>query len=183
MVSAMEKLGRRQVFLAVSGALLVAGGVAGVVRTRGYEVPDRELASLAPWQFAVVQCLARRVCATDRDDGSVPSADDVDVAGFVDRYVASMPSALRRDLLRLFGVVEHVLPVLSKKTSRFTKLSAAEQDEVLSKMEASDQDLLRGAFAGVKSLLFMGYYRDPRTWKVLGYEGPFVGRPAGGWTG
>lgn len=182
----MAKVGRRQVFLAVSGALLVAGGAFGVVRTRGYDVPElagRDLVSLAPWQFVVVQHLARRICATDRDDGSVPSADDVDVAGFVDRYVAAMPSALRRDLLRLFGVVEHVLPVLSKKTSRFTRLSPGEQDEVLSKMEASDQDLLRGAFAGVKSLLFMGYYRDPRTWKVLGYEGPFVGRPTGGWTG
>ncbi|CAN5807014.1 hypothetical protein BH09MYX1_BH09MYX1_35010 [soil metagenome] len=174
--------------LAASGVLLAAGGAAAVVRTHGYDVRDasgapRELVILEPWQFVVVQHLARRVCAGDRDDGSVPTADELDVAGFVDRYVASMPHALRRDLLRLFGVVEHVLPVLSKKGSRCTKLDAAAQDQVLSKMEASDQDLFRGAFAGVKSLLFMGYYRDPRTWKILAYEGPFVNRPPQGWTG
>lgn len=176
------KLGRRQILLAASGALFAAGGIAAFVRTRGYDAPEGvELQSLSPWQWAVVSHLARRVCATDRDD--VPSADDVGVAAFVDRYVASMPAPLRRDLLRLFGVVEHVLPVMSKKASRFTRLSPEEQDHVLAAMEANDQDLLRGAFAGVKSLLFMGYYRDPRTWKILGYDGPFVNRPAGGWTG
>jgi hypothetical protein len=26
----------------------------------------------------------------------------------------------------------------------------------------------------VKAALFMGYYRDPRTWSILGYEGPRV---------
>ncbi len=178
------RLGRRQILLAASGALFAAGGAVAIVRTRGYAVPEgTELTILAPWQYVVVQHLARRVCAADRDDGSVPTPDDVGVAAFVDRYVATMPAALRRDLLSLFGVVEHVLPVLSKKSSRFTRLAPDEQDAVLAKMEASDQDLLRGAFAGVKSLLFMGYYRDPRTWKILGYEGPFVNRPAGGWTG
>jgi hypothetical protein len=48
-------------------------------------------------------------------------------------------------------------------------------------MEASDETLLRGGFAGLKSLVFMGYYRDPRTWKILGYAGPWVGRPERGW--
>ncbi|MBL8609283.1 MAG: hypothetical protein JNL38_18280 [Myxococcales bacterium] len=42
-------------------------------------------------------------------------------------------------------------------------------------------DLLRGGFAGLKSLIFMGYYRDPRTWAILGYDGPRVGRPERGW--
>ena len=43
------------------------------------------------------------------------------------------------------------------------------------------EDLLRGAFDGLKSLVFMGYYRDPRTWRILGYDGPRVNRPDEGW--
>ena len=52
----------------------------------------------------------------------------------------------------------------------------------LAALEASSQDLLRGGFTGLKSLVFMGYYRDARTWKVLAYDGPLVGRPENGWT-
>jgi hypothetical protein len=69
-----------------------------------------------------------------------------------------------------------VLPLGSGYTSRFTQLPPEAQDEVLTKLEASDRDLLRGAFQGVKCLVFMGYYRDPRTWGVLGYEGPWLTR-------
>jgi len=180
------KLTRRRLLAAGGGLLLVVGGAVGLVRTHGYELPAERadtLQSLAPWQFLFVQAVARRIAAPDKDDGTVPSTDDVDVAGFVDRYAAGMPAPMRRDLLRLFGLVEHVLPLGSGYASRFTKLGPDEQDRVLAAMEKSDKDLLRGAFAGLKSLIFMGYYRDPRTWKILGYAGPFVGRPEKGWTG
>ena len=180
------KLTRRRLLAAGGGLLLLVGGAVGLVRTHGYDLPaerEGQLQSLAPWQFLLVQALARRIAAADRDDGTVPSTDDVDVAGFVDRYVAGMPSPMRRDLLRLFGLVEHVLPLGSGFSARFTKLGADAQDRVLAAMEKSDEGLLRGAFAGLKSLIFMGYYRDPRTWKILGYAGPFVGRPEKGWTG
>ena len=84
MVSAMAKLGRRQVFLAVSGALLVAGGVAGVVRTRGYEVPDRELASLAP-EVPVWFCVTPAPAGTHTRTGE-PLAE-------VTHAVAGLPAA------------------------------------------------------------------------------------------
>ncbi len=179
-----KRITRRRAIAIAGGALLAAGGVVGVVRTRGYDLPaDRvaKLQALAPWQFIVVQALARRIAAPDVQGGGVPTPDEVDVAGFVDGYVAGMSYALRRDLLRLLGFVEHVSPLSLRLTSRFTRLSAADQDRVLASLEASDHDLLRGAFAGIKSLVFMGYYRDPRTWKIIGYGGPFVGRPARGW--
>ena len=48
-------------------------------------------------------------------------------------------------------------------------------------MESSSIELIQGAFFGLKSVVMMGYYRDPRTWGVLGYDGPRVERPAAGW--
>jgi hypothetical protein len=167
--------------LLVGGALLVLGSAVAVVRTRGYELPaGRKLVALAPWQFLVVEAVARRIAARDRDDA--PTPDDVDVAGFIDRYVAEMAAPLRRDLGRMFGYIEHVAPVASGHSSRFTRLSGDAQDEVLRGLESSASDLLRGGFEGVKALVFMGYYRDARTWQILGYEGPLVNRPQGGWT-
>ena len=167
------------------GAIAAMGGVVALVRTGGYalsaDVRD-SLVALSPWQYIFVQAVARRIAAPDRpDDPTIPTPDDVDVAGFIDAYVAKMPAPLRRDLLRFFAVVEHVAPLRLGLAPRFTRLSPDDQDRVLASLEAGPSDLLRGAFDGLKSLVFMGYYRDARTWKILGYDGPLDrhGRPRG----
>jgi hypothetical protein len=174
---------RRLIKAAVTGALLLGAGAAAVVRTRGYAVPaGRSLTWMSPWQYVVFQHAARRIAAPDRpDDGSIPSADDLDVAGFADGWIARMPAAVRRDLGRFLAYLEHLAPVGSGYASRFTRLAPADQDRVLAGVEASSNDQLRAGFEGLKSLVFMGYYRDARTWRVIGYDGPMLGRPEGGW--
>ena len=173
----LPRLPRRKVLkaalaLAVVGA---AGSLIAVVRTRGYAVNDdvrARLLALDPWQYVVVQHLARRVCAADQP--GIITADEADVAGFVDAYVAKMPARMARDLGRFLGVIEQIAPAGVGKTSRFSRLEAVDQDRVLESLERHSSDLMRGGFEGVKALLFMGYYRDARTWGILGYEGPRV---------
>jgi hypothetical protein len=179
-------LGRRRfVRASVAGTVLLAiGGAVAFVRTRGYEVaPDRldKLFALSPWQLVVLEHAARRITAPD--EAGAPTSDDVDVAGFCDATLARMPAATRRDLERFLAYVEHLAPIRAGFASRFTRLSAAEQDRVLEHIERGDDALLREGFAGLKALVFMGYYRDPRTWKILGYDGPLIGRPPRGWPG
>ena len=168
-----------------AAALVATASLVALVRTQGYDVPEaraKTLVAVAPWQLVLLEHAARRITASDRPgDASIPTSDAVDVAGFVDAYVAKMPAPLRRDLLRFMGYVEHVAPLGIAALSRFTRLSARDQDRVLASLEASDSELLRGGFAGLKAVVFMGYYRDARTWRILGYEGPLVGRPAAGW--
>lgn len=162
------------------GILGAMGSVVGVVRTSGYALPPgTKLVGLADWEWLLVRAMARRICAGD--ESSVISPDDVDVVGFVDAYAAKMPARMRRDLGRMFRYVEQVAPMGAGFSSRFTKLKPTDQDLVLSSLESSKQDLLRGGFEGIKALVFMGYYRDPRTWAILGYEGPLVNRPEEGW--
>jgi hypothetical protein len=128
-----------------------------------------------------VRALARRIVASDRPtEATILTSDEAKVAEFFDDYVAAMPAVLRRDLLRLLWFVEQVAPFGSGFARRFTSLSADEQDTVLAGLEASRIPDLRAGFEAMKSLVMMGYYRDPRTWRILGYEGPFVGRPEGG---
>lgn len=177
-------LGRRRfVEAGVAFALLLGGSAVAVVRTRGYSLPaGRTPLSLSAWQFVVVQHAARRIAAPD-DPGNaaIPRADDTDVVGFVDGWMARMHPSLRRDLGRFLGYLEHLAPVAAGLGSRFTRLDPGDQDRVLASLESSSSDLLRAGFEGLKSLVFMGYYRDPRTWSILGYDGPMVGRPARGW--
>jgi hypothetical protein len=172
------RLPRRKVLKAAiaMGALGVGGSIAAFVRSRGYEVPDNvrsALVGLTPSQYVVVQHLARRICAADAP--GVLTADEADVAGFVDRYVAKMPTRMRRDLGRLFGFIEQLAPAGLGLVSRFTQLASGDQDRVLEALETHRSELLRGGFEGLKALLFMGYWRDPRTWAVIGYDGPWVG--------
>ena len=87
-----------------------------------------------------------------------------------------MPAPMRRDLSRVLLYLEQVAPLTVGLASRFTRLSPADQDRVLGALEMSSVVLLRGAFSGMKSLVFMGYYRDPRTWRVIGYDGPWLRR-------
>ncbi len=167
------------------GALAATGTLVGLLRTGGYKLAPGQaarLVALEPWQFLLVSAAARRIAAPDRtDDPSIPTSDEVDVGGFVDAYVARMPGALRRDLLRFFAYVEHLAPLGIGLSSRFTRLGPTDQDRVLRSLEASASDLLRGGFDGLKSLVFMGYYRDARTWTIPGYDGPLIARPSGGW--
>ena len=173
---ARRRFGRRRLVAAASGGVLAVAGAVAWWGAGGYAVPlavERRLVALAPWEYAVVEQAARRLCAAD---GPAPSPDEVGTAAFVDRYVAQMHPTLRRDLRRLFAYLEHLAPLRAGLPRRFTSLDAAAQDRVLARMEAADEGLLRGGFAGLKSLVFMGYYGDPRTWAILGYDGPALER-------
>lgn len=170
---ATQKVSRRKLLM-FGGGLAVAGAL-GVVRSSGYVGPNGAApVALSKAEWDTVQALARRIAATDGPDA--PSADDVDVVGFVDGYIASMDAPVRKDLLQFLGYIEQVAPLSLGLFSRFTRLDPAQQDRVLAALESSSSDLFRGGFQGVKALMFMGYYRDPRTWKIIGYDGPQVGR-------
>lgn len=168
--------------IAMSGAAISA-----VVRVVWYDRSDRRIASmraLSAWEVAVVDALAERICAADvpyDSPGAPPRPRECEVVEFVDAFIAESEPAIARDLHSALGAIEHAFPVMIGSASRFSTLSPERQDRVLSAMEASSVELVRGCFAGVKSLVMMGYYRDPRTWGVLGYDGPMVARPAGGW--
>jgi len=169
--------------LLLGGPLLgLAGGVA-LVRSGGYALDPAvgaRLSTLEPWQYILVRAVARRMVAPDRpDDPGVPTADDAGVAEFVDGYVGRMRPALRRDLLRLLRYTEQIAPLLGAGLfGRFTALAAADQDRVLAALETSGIDQLRAGFQAMKSLVMMGYYRDPRIFPVIGYPGPLLAQPA-----
>jgi hypothetical protein len=174
---------RRRWLEGAFAAALIVSGVAVRLRTRGYEAPTgSKLVVLGAWQWGVVRHAARRIAAPDGEaSGSLPTADDLDVASFVDGWLSRMDRRVVRDFGRFLAYLEHFAPIGCGLMSRFTHLSTSDQDRVLASVEASRSDLLRAGFEGLKALVFMGYYRDPRTWRALGYDGPFVGRPVGGW--
>jgi hypothetical protein len=140
--------------------------------------------ALSAWEVAVVDAIANRMCAADvpyGQLGSPPTPRECEVVEFVDGFIAESEVAIQRELHAAIGSVEHLFPALIGSPRRFTSLSDHDRDRVLLAMNNSSIELIRGCCAGLKSIVMMGYYRDPRTWGVLGYDGPLVGRPEGGW--
>ena len=81
---------------------------------------------------------------------------------------------MRKDVLRFLGFVEQLAPLRSGYLRRFTDLSPLEQDRVLGALESSSIGPLRAGFEALKGLVMLGYYRDARTFGVIGYRGPLV---------
>lgn len=140
--------------------------------------------ALSAAEVAVIDAIANRMLLADVPYdalGAPPTPRECEVVEFVDAFVADSEHAIQRELHAAIGAVEHFFPLLIGSPRRFTSLSPADQDRVLDAMDKSIMDLIRGCYGGLKSIVMMGYYRDPRTWGVLGYDGPLLNRPEGGW--
>ena len=119
---------------------------------------------LSVWQYVVVEAVGARILAPEQ----------ASVGTFVDRYCVGLYPEDRRDLQRFLGYVEHVAPLVFGYLSRFSSLSAAGQDKVLSGLEQSTIDDLRAGFQAVKALVMMDFYRREENWASIGYDGPII---------
>lgn len=165
----------------VAAALLGSGGVWSWSRS-GYVVSGERsarLLALSEKELAIVDAVVSRMMRPDAADP--PTPEELDCGLRIDGLVAKLDADTRDELRKLLHVVEHVLPLRTGRATRFTKLDGAAQDAVLGAMMVSEVPLLRGAFDSLKSLCAMSYFQDARTWGAIGYDGPLVNRPQGGW--
>lgn len=160
---------------------MLLGGAAIVGRSlSGYHLDATtaaRLRALSPKEYLVMQAVARRVLAADGDDA--PSADAVDVAGAVDTYVAKLPSSVQREVRALLQLVEHGSSLFRGRATRFTHLTPAEQDATLADWQHSSLVVRQRGFQALRTLAFLGYWRDDRTWPLIGYSGPMLPKRAG----
>jgi hypothetical protein len=165
----------------IGGALLGSAAIVGR-QLSGYTVDPSvatRLRVLSPKELFVMQAVARRLVAPDEAGASagLPSADEAEVALFVDGYLARVPAAIADDVRALLQLVEHGSGLFRLRAARFTRMSAAEQDATLRDWEHSRLAVRRQGFQALRTLAFFGYYRDPRTWGLCGYTGPTLLRP------
>jgi gluconate 2-dehydrogenase subunit 3-like protein len=171
---------RRFLLLAASGAAAVGGAVL-LGQVGGYSIDEetrRKLRVLSAKQFVILAAAARRILAPD--GLPAPSSDEIGVPAYVDGWLAEAAPDMQRDFGRLLGVIEHGTPLWSGRRRRFTDLTTAQQDAHLETLGRSSISTLREGIGALKSLCMLGYYRDPRTWPICGYDGPSV---PPGWTG
>jgi hypothetical protein len=157
----------------VAGGLILGGAALVGKHVSGYAIDAataEKLRVFSPQEYLVMQAAARRILAPDGNDA--PSPDDVACALHVDAYVARLPPPLQRDVKALLLVLEHGSAV----STRFTRMSPSRQDDVLRAWQGSALALKRRGFQALRTLAFVGYWRDDRTWPLIGYTGPMLPR-------
>jgi hypothetical protein len=160
----------------LGGALLGSAALVGR-HLSGYSLDERltrRLRALTAKEFLVFQAVMRRMVAPDQP--GAPTADEVQAALFVDGYLTKLDEGSRSDVRALLHLLEHGSGLFRFRTSRFTHMTAVEQDATLSDWEHSRWALRRRGFAALKTMAMLGYWRDDRTWPLIGYTGPMIGR-------
>ncbi len=154
-------------------------GTAAVIgrQVSGYHLDPKIAARLRvlwPKRYLVLVAIARRITASD--EPGAPTSDDTECALFVDGYLSRLEAGLRDDVGALLDLVEHGAGPPRGVASRFTHMSSVQQDATLTAWEHGRLAVQRQGFQALRSMAFMGYWRDPRTWPLLGYSGPMVPR-------
>lgn len=104
----------------------------------------------------------------------VPETTDLDAAGqdrflgIVDEALGGREPSVRRQFATFLGVLRWA--PLPRYGVPFDRLSAEKQDAVLRWFEDCPVGLLRSGTWGLKAMVFMGYYGQPETNRLVGYH-------------
>lgn len=163
-----------------SGTLLVALGAASVLATLGILLARRVLAGYPRLARPLRWLSAREAAFVDAAGeallpagGAVPpSARDVDLTGYVDRYVHAQPQRTRLLMRLLFLLVEQatlVLPAPGRGgRRRFSALDPGQRVAVLRGWEESRFFARRLVFTSLRAIVSMGFLNHPRVLRQLG---------------
>ena len=154
----------------LGAAAIVGRNLSGYAWPRGVPLPT----TMSPKEILVLAAAVERLVAPDEPDA--PPADALGIARWLDGYLAGMDATVRRDISALLQLLEHGSSLFRFGATRFSHMSAAERDRTLEDWSTSSLDVRRQGFQGLRALAFLGYYRDDRTFAMLGYPGPMVPR-------
>ena len=156
-------------------ALLGLGSLLPAGCTR-YPKPSKTLLFFTAKEYAVMNQAAERLLGAE---GQVGSDDEqVDVAANLDGWLASWDAEAQQQLRIMLRVFEHGTSLFDLQRRRFTRLGASAKDQYVDGWMRSTLGARRAVFRGLKALSASGFYKDPRTWPSLSYEGPWLGRIA-----
>lgn len=170
-----EPLGRRR-FLKRSAGGIILLGVGSLLPTgcTRYPKPAAQLRFLNSREYAIMNTVAERLLGTEKAIGSGPG--QIDVGANVDSVVADWDEEAQGQLRTMLRVFEHGTYLFDLRHERFTRLAPTKQDEYLAGWMNSTLGVRRLVFRALKLLVATGFYREPRAWTQIGYEGPWLGR-------
>ncbi len=162
----------RRAFLVRAGGLLVAASLPVGCAGPAFRAPGFQLRYFSPFEYAVVTRVADRIVPGGY---GLPDPGSLGVARQADGVLALLDPSLEADFHQLLTLFDRV-PILAGRLGSFLTQGPRGADAYLAAWENSPFELLRHGFQGLRRLAAAVYYADPRTWAILHYAGPWVGR-------
>jgi hypothetical protein len=166
---------RRLLKLGLVGAAVVAAG-GGTLRwfAGGYASqlePDEVPLALSAKELAVVKAFVAALLPAEE---GFPSGVALRVHQRVDEEMWSATEGTRKDMKNGLQLFEHAT-ITHGFAGRFTSLAPASRLAYVDKLLQGGPGALQQIAFALKEIAYLFYYVNPETWKVIGYEGPYVG--------
>jgi len=120
--------------------------------------------------------LMQRMVETGLPDA--PQVRDTRAVATVDAVCRGLDPAVSGLLPLALRLVDWGPVLFELRPARFTGLSPDEQDASLRGWMTSRLQLRRTVFLGLRNLCFLGWYSQPESWSLIGYQGPLLPRTA-----
>jgi hypothetical protein len=160
--------------LGVAGAAtLVAGAGAYITQTNRYRHRYGQLLVVDGHLADIAHTLAE-ACVPNRP--GFPDIEQAEVVKRLDEELFFVSDNISSDLKAAFYLLE-MFPLAYGHLSRFSRLTVEERKQVLTAASDTQDDTLRAVIANLSAMMRWYYYGHPSTWKVIGYDGPFMNLP------
>jgi len=104
-------------------------------------------------------------------------AADLDLAGRIDRFLASQDPAVVKGLRGALVILEYGGGPLAGRLGRFSRMDADDRAAVLHALPRRF-GIAGQVYSGLKQLCLFLFYCADESWPGIGYDGPWLGREA-----
>jgi hypothetical protein len=168
-------LSRRRALQALLGiGSLAAGGTTGLFALRGSAPDVTGLRALSAQSFRTFKALAEAVFS-----GGPPGMEDPsdELARMFDGYLADEPKWAQDEAQQGLSLLEFGPVIFERRLTTFSHLSISERIAHFEAWAESDNSIRRQAATGFRKFLFLVFYDRPKSWPLIGYEGPLIKAP------
>jgi hypothetical protein len=129
-----------------------------------------------PAETEILTRIAERVC--DTGEPAAPPLRETGTVATIDAFCRSLDPALTGQLPLALRLFEWGPFLFDWTFTPFTRMSDAGCDASLRAWMTSRLAIRRQAFLAVRNLCLLGFYSQPETWRLVGYQGPLLGAGA-----
>lgn len=155
------------------GVITYGAAVAGCTTIMGRPIPTKTagIVNLTAQELRVFRQLRDALIPAEKY--GLPDPQEIPVIENIDRMVGQLNPAVRGDLnlaIRLFDY-SPIVTAYSFRTASYMK-----RDRLVKYVDNWQNGLFfqQGVMTTMKTAVYLAYWRDPRTWEKLGYDGPIT---------
>ena len=117
------------------------------------------------------EVLAKLIKIMFPEDAALHSVNDIPMMQNIDSLMGFVDEDLRNDLSAGTKLFNYGAIVMGLHLTTFTNLDVRDAERYVNDWQ-SGGEIQRGLLSGLKKLIYTAYWRDPKTWAAVDFDGP-----------